>query len=70
MKSLFLLFLLFMQPALTQSDGVYLCTGPQSKRYHCRSTCRGLNNCSEDIVRVSLAKARSMGRTQCGICYN
>lgn len=69
MKILFILFLLSLQPTLTQSDGVYICTGPKSKRYHRISTCRGLNNCSQEIVKVSLAKAKSLNRTACGICY-
>ena len=48
---------------------VYICTGPQSKRYHKASTCRGLSNCSKEIRRVSLEKARSMGRTPCKWCH-
>lgn len=48
---------------------VYICTGPQSKRYHKTSTCRGLGSCSKEIKRVSLEKARSMGRTPCKWCH-
>lgn len=75
MKLLLLLFLI-----LTPNEGevgdvcssdvtVYICTGPQSKKYHATKDCRGLNKCSEDIISVSLAKAKSMGRGPCGICY-
>ena len=48
---------------------VYICMGPQSKKYHATKDCHGLNKCSEDIISVSLAKAKSMGRGPCGICY-
>ena len=52
-----------------QDTYVYICTGPDSKRYHRNSDCRGLNNCSASIERVTLAKAKSMKRTSCKICY-
>lgn len=48
---------------------VYVCTGPQSKRFHKTSHCRGLNSCSGDILAVSISKAKSMGRTPCKWCY-
>lgn len=74
MKILFLL-LMMMSPLAdnnkvdsTQAT-VYICTGPQSKRYHKTARCRGLNSCSEDIKAVSLDYARSIGRTPCGWCY-
>lgn len=54
-----------------QADGkVYICTGPQSKRYHCTPKCKGLHSCSKKVIAVSLSKARSMGRTPCGWCYD
>ena len=48
---------------------VYICTGPKSKRYHSTKDCNGLNKCSESIEKVTLAKAKEMGRDACGICY-
>ena len=56
-------------PDVRQSGTVYICTGPQSKRYHKTSHCRGLASCSAEIEAVSIAKAKSLGRTPCGICY-
>ena len=47
---------------------VYICTGNNSKRYHESPNCRGLGNCQGDIVKVTVEKARSMGRTPCKIC--
>lgn len=45
---------------------VYVCKGPYSKKYHLVEDCRGLNNCSTPIEKVSLQKAKDMGRTLCG----
>lgn len=54
---------------LTSETYVYICTGPKSKRYHCTKKCRGLNSCSASIEKVTLKKAKEMGRDACGICY-
>lgn len=48
---------------------VYICTGPQSKRYHCTPNCRGLNSCSKEIKEVTIEYAKKIGRTPCGWCY-
>lgn len=53
----------------TNQTKVYICTGPQSKRYHKTSSCRGLNSCSGEVKAVSVVYAKSIGRTQCGWCY-
>lgn len=45
---------------------IYICKGPQSKRYHYKKSCRGLKPCSTKIFEVSLSKAKEMGRTLCG----
>lgn len=58
------------QPTTTQAnDTVYICTGPQSKRYHKTPECRGLRSCSKEIKAVSINYARKIGRTPCGYCY-
>ncbi len=62
-------------PFVAQSDSVvteaqvYICTGPQSKRYHKTSSCRGLKSCSKSIKKVGVSEAKELGRTPCGICY-
>lgn len=48
---------------------VYICTGNSSKRYHKTSKCRGLSNCKEDIIKVTIEKAIQLDRTPCKICY-
>ena len=52
-----------------QDTYVYICTGPKSYRYHSKRDCRGLNSCSGNIEEVTIAKAKSMERTPCKICY-
>lgn len=53
----------------TGAEIVYICTGPKSKKYHRSEQCRGLDKCSSSISAVSVAEAKSMGRTPCKICY-
>jgi len=58
------------QPSqISAKDTVYICTGPQSKRFHKSPECRGLSSCSKEIKAVSIETARKMGRTPCGWCY-
>ena len=52
------------------NDVVYICTGPQSKCYHKTPTCRGLNSCSKEIIKVTKKDAiEKYGRRACQICY-
>lgn len=48
---------------------VYICKGPESKRFHAYSNCRGLSNCTTQIFSVSQSEAVRIGRTACQICY-
>lgn len=48
---------------------VYVCTGPQSKRYHASSNCNGLNRCSGSVVEKTKSSAEKSGKTPCKICY-
>lgn len=45
---------------------VYICKGPQSKKYHLTPSCRGLTRCSTSTFKVSIEEARGIGRTLCG----
>lgn len=49
---------------------VYICTGPQSKRFHKTPDCQGLRSCSKEIKAVTLEQAKKMGRTPCKWCYD
>lgn len=64
------LLLCAMVIALTSSTNyVYICTGGYATKYHSSASCRGLNRCGGDIIKVSEAEARNRGRTPCKICY-
>ena len=45
---------------------VYICKGPQSKKYHYNKDCRGLSRCSTKIYSVTLGEAKNLGRGLCG----
>ena len=72
MRHTLLLLVTFMCCAFAaneNSNTVYICTGPQSKRYHKTADCRGLRSCSKEIRKVTLEYAKKIGRTPCGYCY-
>ena len=58
-----------LQAEASNESTVYICTGPNSKRYHKYYDCRGLGRCSGDIKAISVSKAQSLGRTPCKVCY-
>lgn len=65
----FIVFLLIFTLSIStnsQSNTVYLCNGPGSKKYHYIPHCRGLKSCSTQLEKVSLAEARRRGRSLCG----
>lgn len=54
-------------PVTPNSQIVYI--APQSgTKYHCKNSCRGLNNANE-IREITEEEAISMNRSKCGICY-
>lgn len=69
MKKLGALFILLTMTSasVTAFDTtVYICNGPYSKKYHYKSSCRGLGSCSTAVEKVTLQQAREKGRTLCG----
>lgn len=76
MKTIFVsIALLFATPGIMEFDNntsetyVFICTGKSSKRYHNTMSCRGLQSCRGDILKVTKEKAIEMGRTPCKMCY-
>lgn len=51
--------------AVIESD-VYLCDSAGGKKYHYSKNCRGLSSCKHAIIKVSLKKAQTLGKTLCG----
>lgn len=47
---------------------VYVCSGPQAKRYHSTRDCYGLSRCSGEIVETTVEEAEDNGRTPCRMC--
>ena len=47
-------------------SNVYLCDSAGGKKCHLTRNCRGLSNCRHEVVKVTLKKAQSLGKTLCG----
>ena len=57
------------ETAASETAYVYICTGGSSTKYHKTSSCRGLNNCQGDIVKITKSDAENKyRRTACKIC--
>lgn len=53
----------------SQTEKVYVCHGPKSKRYHRTPNCKGLCRCSTDIRQMTRQEAEAKHYTPCRICY-
>lgn len=69
-RKLILLLLISITVVTSCSDGVYVCMGGFSRRYHKTEACDGLRRCRGRIEKISKEKANSMFRTPCHICYS
>lgn len=49
-----------------QVSDVYLCNSLGGKKFHYSKNCRGLSRCEQEIIKVSLKKAKDLGKTLCG----
>lgn len=58
-------FSLTISPDITYQD-VYICNSKNAKKYHLKKNCRGLSACKADIKKLSLEKAKNIGKTLCG----
>jgi hypothetical protein len=65
MKTL-LLVLFFFGGTPAKDTTVYICAGPNAKKYHLHSDCRGLSNCHYHVVKTTLSAAKKSGKTLCG----
>ena len=67
MKKLIYLFAIYSLFSFKNVDNtVYVCDSPNAKKYHLSDTCRGLNACKHQIVKITQSKARDLGLTLCG----
>lgn len=52
-----------------ETRDVYICTGPKALAYHYNDHCHLMvKNCTGDIKKISLKKAKNMDRKPCGKC--
>lgn len=61
----FLCFLSFAVSTFLETH-VYICGVSGAKKYHYTQTCRGLNACKHEIVKVTISQAKGYGLTLCG----
>jgi hypothetical protein len=47
-------------------DNVFICDSGKVGKYHYSSSCRGLNACKYEVVKMSKGDARSQGYELCG----
>lgn len=55
--------------ANTGEKTVWVCGGPNSKRYHRHPGCAGLKRCSKTPSKISISEAQRRGYTPCKKCY-
>lgn len=65
MKIGLLIWLLFTNMGCSDPAMVYVCDSRNALRYHLKEHCRGLNNCTYRVIKVSLAEAKKEGKTLC-----
>lgn len=65
MKPLLLLFFL-ITIAFNPPTTVYVCGSGKTTKYHLKSNCRGLSNCSYKIIKTTLEKVIKDKKTLCG----
>ena len=54
---------------ISQSVAVFICNSATAYAYHSYESCRGLNRCTHEIVRVSEERAQELGRRPCQVCW-
>jgi len=52
-----------------ESEVVYICTGPSSKKFHSSERCQWLSNCSTEIEAITVEEALNLRRDPCKACY-
>jgi len=67
MKKILVVLLFFVITSFTSSvDNVYICNSKYAAKYHYSETCRGLNACKHEIIKMTLKEAKAKGFDLCG----
>ncbi len=70
MKLFILIIGLFASPLYKTETKVYVCLSGTAYAYHDNKSCRGLRQCTHEIVEVTIKYAvDSLRRRPCGYCY-
>jgi hypothetical protein len=51
------------------TETVYVCNSETSYAYHKSSNCRGLSNCTHEVIKVTVTEAKRKNKRPCKICY-
>ncbi|WP_268848924.1 hypothetical protein [Flavobacterium aestivum] len=68
MKVLFTsIFIVLSSLPKNNTDSVYICISKTASKYHLTTNCRGLNQCTHEVRKVSLKEANELGYKElCG----
>jgi hypothetical protein len=65
-KALLLLIFITLTSFVKVADNVYICNSKGAKKYHLTETCRGLNACKHEVIKITLKEAKGKGLGLCG----
>jgi hypothetical protein len=66
MKLIAILFFFCLSANSITDTKVYVCGSAGAKKYHYNESCRGLNACKDQTVKISLKQAQDNGLALCG----
>lgn len=67
MKKILLIFISFLLLSFNQNaQKVFICDSSGAKKYHYSETCRGLNPCKHQIIKIAIEDAKAKKLTLCG----
>lgn len=65
MKKLLILLIVLLLTSTESYTEVYICDSKDGKKYHYTKSCRGLNACKHNIIKMHINEAKNRGKTLC-----
>lgn len=65
-KALLLLIFIGLTSFGNIAENVFICNSKSAAKYHYSPTCRGLNACKHEIIKITLEDAQARGFGLCG----
>jgi hypothetical protein len=65
MKPILLFLVLFSHLTCATPVEVFICDGPNARKYHYKENCRGLSNCQYRVKKTTLENAKKEAKTLC-----